>query len=164
MNFWSGQAVLRRSHEQTPACIRIFMDDDFDVKIEMPNVFGFRAIMLGQEDDLEFAIPECDPIRVYLSHTVVDSGEDSKLIFTPQRMPIWRSSGGRLARGRAALINFAGFDARFSSSRFEMNCSGWQVTVIALSDKTLRYPVLQVDQPSSSSGSRVWRVNGGPHF
>lgn len=145
MDFWGGLACLRHEGYEEQLDVRVYMDDDFDLKIEAPNNIGYRALLLGQRDDLTIELPDVrEPTRVYLSHGRVSGSGEDLLVFTPKRSPIWKRSSVQSHKGRATLINFGGFDSQyFSATRIQLEACGWQLTILPMGGDLLSSPWLR---------------------
>ena len=108
-----------------------------------------RSFLIGMSDNTTCEISGiAQPIGVFLGHTSTLETGEQKLVFVPKRSPIWHKSPGRLVKGRAALINFGGFNSKlYSSSRISLNARGWLVTLVPVGGSLLSYPkLLQSDE------------------
>ena len=160
MDFWSGIATFRYEGFRREVSVRAFLDLDLDLKVAVQNIWGFELFSLGQREDLTLEVPGVqEPIRLLMSHW---SSSDEHAIFTPRRSPVWRVLSRPLSRGRAALINFGGFDHRVLGERhLKLDGSGWSLTMIPIGDRTVEYPpVLQSDEHAFTHHLEFSRVDG----
>ncbi len=91
MDFWHGRSVLRHSGGEETLDARVFLDIDFDLKIETSNFLGIHVIFLANSENITCQIPGvAQPIDLFLGHTSTSDTGDEKLIFVPKRSPIWK--------------------------------------------------------------------------
>jgi hypothetical protein len=57
MNFWHGQAVLRRDGSEVALDTRVFLDEDFDLKIETLDYFDLEVFFRGASENITCEIP-----------------------------------------------------------------------------------------------------------
>jgi hypothetical protein len=149
LDFWHGQAVLRHHDGEETLHARVFLDIDFDLKIETSNCLGIRAIFIGHAGNITCEIPGvAQPIDLFLGHTSKSDTGDETLVFVPKRSPIWKRSVGEVVKGRAALINFSGFNSKLNNSiRIVLDACGWLVSIVPVGGNLLAYPeLLQSDE------------------
>jgi hypothetical protein len=142
MHFWTGTGILRYENFEQVKPIRIFLDVDLDLKIEITENLGFAGLLLAQRDDLTLEVQGVNqPIKLLMSHMSASSSGAGTVVFAPMRSPIWMSQAAKLKRGRAALVNFGGWEPRqLTSTHVSLEASGWVVKLLPVDEKSLCYP------------------------
>lgn len=163
MNFWSGQVVVRYPDGEEALEARVFIDVDFDLKIEVPNSLRFLAAVLGASDNMVCEIPEiAEPIGLLLSHTATLATGEEVLVLSPTRSPLWKRSAREMLKGRASLVNFLGFKSKkISSSVIQLEDAKWRITMIPIGESRLSYPpLLQSDEHKITHQIEFERADG----
>lgn len=141
MDLWAGTGIFRYEGFEEELPIRVFLDVDFDLKIETNDIWNLELLVVMQRDDLTVEIRGVqEPIRLLMSHTSKTDSQQ-RVVFTPRQSPIWRATRVPLFRGRASLINFGGFKKILNGwYRLNLEACGWSMVVVPVNEDSLCYP------------------------